>query len=48
MVTSKDGNGAIMVYHNWDHPYVEGDQNNNYRGMNAARVGFNDGVMTLI
>lgn len=49
MVVSKDGNGFLMVYHNWNHPYQhDNPEDKNWRGMNAARVGFSDGVMSLI
>ena len=42
------GDSGIMLYHGWNHPVVEDDPESNYRQMYAARVGFSDGVISLI
>lgn len=47
IVIASDGSG-IMLYHGWNHPVVKNDKKENYRQMYAARVGFDNHVISLI
>lgn len=47
IVLNGDGSG-IMLYHGWEREVVNHDTSGNYRGMYAARVGFDNGKISLI
>lgn len=42
------GDSGITLYHEWEHPYSEDDEEPKFKQMYAARLAFNERKVTLL